>query len=241
MVQEFCEVIHVFQTRNSCGIVARYLYSSQWGAVVPVDQSDIFHQALDSLPFEVVDDQRQRLWQYMQLLNHWNRVYNLTAITDFEHQLTHHLLDSLVVIPYIKPCYLLDVGTGAGLPGIPLAIMWPDQPVVLLDSNGKKTRFLVQVVSELGLKRVKVVHARSQSYRPDHLFDAIITRAVATISETHTNTHHLLMPHGRYWFMKGQYPTQEMDEVSAEIKVHALAVPGLEQSRHLIELMDIKQ
>ena len=211
------------------------------GVAVTAEQLARFNQALDQLPFEVTDEQRDRLWRYLQLLNQWNRVYNLTALTDFDQQLTHHVLDSLVVIPYIRPCYLLDVGTGAGLPGLLLAIMWPDQPMALLDSNGKKTRFLVQAVSELGLEHVEVIHARVQSYRSDRPFDAIITRAVATMSDTIANTHHLLKPDGCYWFMKGQYPEHELAEVSADINVQALSVPGLEQSRHLIELMDVKQ
>ncbi len=205
------------------------------------DKRRFFDQGLDLLTFEVSDVQRQQLWHYLELLNQWNRVYNLTAIDDFEQQVSHHLLDSLAIIPYIKPCYLLDVGTGAGLPGIPLAIMWPDQPMVLLDSNGKKTRFLTQVVGALSLKQVSVVHSRAQSYRSSTPFDAIITRAVATMADTIANTHHVLKPGGCYWFMKGQYPEHELAEVQATAVSHALNVPLVEGKRHLIELTDVSQ
>lgn len=205
------------------------------------NEQKFFNQALAELPFEVAVDRQQKLAEYLSLMSQWNRVYNLTAIQDVQQQITHHLLDSLAIVPYIKESRVLDVGTGAGLPGIVLAIMLPDQQFTLLDSNGKKTRFLVQVKAALQLTNVEVVHSRVQSYREAAAFDAIITRAVAVMADTIANTHHLLKPSGRYWFMKGKYPEQELSDVRATVNVHSIDVPRLPEERHLIELTDVIQ
>ncbi len=204
-------------------------------------EQKFFNNALAALPYAIDETKTQQLADYLALLNQWNRVYNLTAIQDVSEQITHHLLDSLAIVPYIKESRVLDVGTGAGLPGIILAIMLPEQQFTLLDSNGKKTRFLVQAKAALQLSNVEVVHSRAQSYREQAAFDAIITRAVAVMADTIANTHHLLKPSGRYWFMKGKHPEQELNDVQATVNVHTIDVPLLPEDRHLIELTDVIQ
>ncbi len=195
-----------------------------------------FNEALEQLPFSIDKNQAAQLAEHMRLLNKWNKVYNLTAITDIEQQISHHVLDSLAVAPYIKEGSVLDVGTGAGFPGVPLAIMRLDQRVALLDSNSKKTRFLVQAVAELQLPCVEVVHSRVESYRADPLFDAIITRAVGKITDTIATARHLLRPGGRFYFMKGKLPEQELAEFDGRVISHKIDVPLLHEERHLIEI-----
>ncbi|MDF1761431.1 MAG: 16S rRNA (guanine(527)-N(7))-methyltransferase RsmG [Coxiellaceae bacterium] len=195
-----------------------------------------FNTALQQLPFAIDENQTKQLAEHIRLLNKWNKVYNLTAITDIEQQISHHVLDSLAVAPYIKDGSVLDVGTGAGFPGIALAIMRPDQKVTLLDSNSKKTRFLVQAVAELQLSLVDVVHSRVESYRADPLFDAIITRAVGKIADTIALARHLLRPGGRFYFMKGKLPEHELDTFDDHVICHKIDVPLLHEERHLIEI-----
>ena len=127
-------------------------------------------------------DQRAQLAGYLELLVKWNRVYNLTAIKDPKQMVTHHLLDSLSISPYLHGDRLIDVGTGAGLPGIPLAITHRHKQFVLLDSNVKKTRFCRQAAAELGLDNVEVVHSRVEDYRPERLFSSVISRAYTSLS-----------------------------------------------------------
>ncbi|MDF1653887.1 MAG: 16S rRNA (guanine(527)-N(7))-methyltransferase RsmG [Coxiellaceae bacterium] len=200
-----------------------------------LDQKQL-NNSLAQLPFSIDEEQQQRLGDHLRLLNKWNKVYNLTAITDIEQQISHHTLDSLAIAPYIKEGSLLDVGTGAGFPGVPLAIVRPDQKITLLDSNSKKTRFLVQAVAELDLPLVDVVHARVESYRADPLFDAIITRAVGKITDTIATARHLLRPGGRFYFMKGKLPEHELAEFDGNVISHKIDVPLLHEERHLIEI-----
>ena len=175
--------------------------------------------------------------QYIQLLLRWNRAYNLTAITDLDQIKTHHIADSLSVEPFLdepQVQHVLDVGTGAGLPGIPLAISLPKLLFTLLDSNSKKTRFLTQVVAELGLTNVQVVHSRVENYQTSQRFDVIISRAVCSVDEFIRQTHHLLKPDGRFLAMKGRYPTEELAELTQAAEVLKLDVPGLSAERHLV-------
>lgn len=200
------------------------------------DEQKFLNKALDALPFEVNVAAREQLAHYLTLMRQWNKTYNLTAITDFKQQVSHHLLDSLAVLPYIKEGSLLDVGTGAGLPGIPLAIMRPDLTLTLLDSNGKKTRFLVQVVGSIGLKNVTVAHTRVQDHQPAQPFDMIITRAVAVMADTIRDSRHLLKASGQYLFMKGKYPSEELQAVSVDVETHEIDVPLLDSERCLVVL-----
>ncbi|MEH6608264.1 MAG: 16S rRNA (guanine(527)-N(7))-methyltransferase RsmG [Halioglobus sp.] len=177
---------------------------------------------------------------YLALLQKWNKAYNLTAVRNPEDMVIRHLLDSLVVSEHLQGQRIIDVGTGAGLPGIPLAIIHPDRDFHLLDSNGKKTRFLFQVKTELGLANITAHHARVESFRPDSLFDAVLSRAFSSLQDMVTGCQHLLAPQGCYLAMKGVISEQELQGVATvcEVaKVEELAVPGLTEQRHLIKLI----
>ena len=157
------------------------------------------------------DERRQALLlDYLQLLHKWNRAYNLTAVRDPAEMVTRHLLDSLAVAPFLDGRRFLDVGTGAGLPGVPLAIQRPDLAFHLLDSNGKKTRFLFQVKTALALDNMTVHHARAESFRPEVPFDAVLSRAFTSLAEMVAVCGHTLAPGGRYLAMKGAYPADEL-------------------------------
>ena len=185
-----------------------------------------------------------KLLAYLALLDKWNRVYNLTAVRDAERMVSHHLLDSLAAVPFFlggRPdsVRVLDVGSGGGLPGIPLAIARPELQVTLIDSIAKKTAFLLQAKAELGLGNLNVVTGRVEDYRPDTGFDVITSRAFSDLKEFVTLTRHLLKPTGRWLAMKGLMPHDEIASLPDWVKVSAdteLTVPGLEAARHLIVL-----
>ncbi|MDX1251644.1 MAG: 16S rRNA (guanine(527)-N(7))-methyltransferase RsmG [Gammaproteobacteria bacterium] len=199
--------------------------------------SVVLAEGLQQMGLHLPDETQARMLAYIALLAKWNRAYNLTAVRDPMQMVTRHLLDSLAVLPYIKGSRVLDVGTGAGLPGIPLALALPEWRFVLLDSNRKKTRFLIQVVAELGLKNVTVETCRVEEYHPAQLFDTVISRAFAELSEMLGAAGRLCRPAGVMLAMKGEYPVAELAAMSPGFKVtevHALHVPGLDAARHLV-------
>lgn len=180
---------------------------------------------------------RIQLLQHLALLEKWNRVHNLTSVRDTAKAVSVHLLDSLAVVPYLNAKQLLDAGSGAGFPGIPIAVARPEMQIELLDSSHKKCAFLTQAVAELGLKNVRVTCERIESWRPGRQFDCIISRALAEIAEVVASTGRLLAPGGVIAAMKGVYPFEEIDRVPPGFRVkqvHALAVPGLDAERHLV-------
>jgi 16S rRNA (guanine527-N7)-methyltransferase len=182
-------------------------------------------------------DERNKLLQYLALLEKWNQVYNLTAIRDREKMISGHLLDCLAVIPYVTGARVLDAGSGAGFPGIPVAVARPDIQVVLLDSNHKKAAFLRQAVADLQLKNATVVCERVETWQAAEKFDCIISRAFAEIAEFITQTDHLLAAGGVFAAMKGVHPFEEIERLPADFhvrQVHAFAVPGLGAQRHLV-------
>jgi len=192
-----------------------------------------------ALGLALPDGAEAKLLAYLVLLDKWNRVYNLTAVRDAERMVSHHLLDSLAAVPYFQGETVLDVGSGGGLPGIPLAIVRPDLQVTLIDSIAKKTAFLLQAKAELGLANLQVITGRVEHFRPETGFDIVTSRAFSDLREFITLTRHLLKPGGRWLAMKGLYPNEEIAQLPAGVKVsadHALVVPGLEASRHLIVL-----
>ncbi len=178
-----------------------------------------------------------RLIQYVALLDKWNRVYNLTAIRDAEKSVSVHLLDCLAAVPYLRGSRVLDVGSGAGLPGIPIALARPDVRVTMLDSSHKKAAFLRQAVAELRLRNAAIVCERAESWRPSETFDCIISRAFAELSEFVTLTEHLLAPGGFLAAMKGVHPYEEIEKLPRGFRVtqvQRLFVPGLGAERHLV-------
>lgn len=180
-----------------------------------------------------------KLLAYLALLDKWNRVYNLTAVRDVERMVSHHLLDSLATVVHFQGKTVLDVGSGGGLPGIPLAIARPELQVTLIDSIAKKTAFLLQAKTELGLANLQVVTSRVEDFKPETKFDVITSRAFSDLKEFVTLTRHLLAPTGHWLAMKGLMPHEEIVSLPTWARVsadHALAVPGLEASRHLIVL-----
>lgn len=187
-----------------------------------------------------LDQERlHKLLDYLALLQRWNSAFNLTAVRDPSQMVTRHLLDSLSVSPLLCQTRLIDVGAGAGLPGIPLAIADPARRVTLLDSNGKKTRFMFQALNTLELDNCEVVHARAERWQPERRYEAVISRAFASLSDMIDTCAHLVDADGVLLAMKGQYPAQELAEIQGRadlLRNDDLAVPGLEGARCLLTL-----
>lgn len=204
------------------------------------DPAAALDAGLHALGLSLGASARQGLMDFLALLVKWNRVYNLTAVRDPGEMVTRHLLDSLAVLPQVQGPRLLDVGSGAGLPGIPLALACPDWSFTLLDSNGKKTRFITQAVAELGLGNVSVVQARVAEYTAGTPFDTVISRAFASLADMLDQTGHLCAPNGQVLAMKGVYPGEELAALPAGWRVagvSALQVPGLAGERHVVRLV----
>ncbi|MBS0352127.1 MAG: 16S rRNA (guanine(527)-N(7))-methyltransferase RsmG [Proteobacteria bacterium] len=178
----------------------------------------------------------EKLLQFLQLLDKWNQHFNLTSITDSEKMISHHLLDSLSAAPFIEGNSVLDVGTGAGFPGVPLAILFPHIQWTLLDSNGKKTRFLTQAKIELALTNIEVVQARVEYWQPVHLFDVVVTRAVATIKKIISQTMHTLSDSGYWLFMKSGNQHEALASLSSPPVIHTIKVPGIAETRYIIAI-----
>ena len=202
-----------------------------------MDLEQRLRSGLAELEVADLDDQQvSALLRYVDLLTRWNRSYNLTAVRDPAAMVTHHLLDSLAVLPWLKGRRLLDAGSGAGLPGVPLAVARPRMDVTLLDSVGKKVRFLNQVCRELGLANAEPAHGRLESYQPGAPFDAIISRAFASLAAFVAAARHLAGV-ASLLAMKGRYPERELSELPEWVRVHSveeLRVPGLQAERHLV-------
>ena len=200
---------------------------------------DVWQSGLKQLVPAANETQIAQLKQYVDLLKLWNKTYNLTSVREAKDMIPLHIFDSLVVADLIRGGNCLDVGSGAGLPTIPLAIMQPQRQFTALDTNGKKTRFIQQAVIELGLKNVQVVHNRVEKWQTDTLFDAIISRAFASIHDfvSASSTH--LAKGGTFYAMKGQYPADELHYLPKGFSLttsHKLDVPLLEGERHLLEI-----
>ena len=181
------------------------------------------------------DKQIQQLLCYLSLILKWNRIYNLSAIRDPIESVKKHLLDSLSIIHFVQPGLLLDVGSGAGLPGIVIAIMKPETEVFVLDSVGKKCRFMQAVKSELALENLSVVNSRVESFKSKKSFSQITSRAFAEASKTIQLTKHLLEENGRYLLMKGSNVREE-DVDNFNVKVHSMTVPFVSDKRSLLEI-----
>lgn len=204
-----------------------------------MSDSKLWDSGLSALDCHPSDLQLDQLKQFVDLLNRWNKTYNLTAIRDPQEMIPLHIFDSLVVAAFIKGENCLDVGSGAGLPTIPLAIMQPERRFTALDTNGKKTRFIQQAVIELGLKNVSVEQARIENWKSGQKFDAIISRAFASVYDFVTASVQHLSPEGMLYAMKGQYPNGEIQYLPKSFKFktsHDLDVPYVDGERHLLEI-----
>ncbi len=199
-------------------------------------------EGLAGLGLNLSAETQTRLLRYLALLSKWNRTYNLTAIREPSRLVRHHLLDSLAVLPYLDGSAIVDVGSGAGLPGIPLAVAQPEWRVVLLDSNHKKGAFLRQAVLELKLQNTEVVTARVERWNPARLFDVAISRAFSDLPGFVEAAGRLCAPAGVLAAMKGVYPDEELAQLGSRarvLKVVPLHVPGLQAARHLVLLQPI--
>jgi len=184
-------------------------------------------------------EQCAALQRVLDELNDWNQRLNLTAIRDPQQQITKHLLDSLSIHPYLRGTRIADIGTGAGFPGLPLALVNPDKQFVLIDSVNKKLRFVEHAAQAMGLTNVAVLHTRAQDYKLEPRFDCVVSRAMGSIENFVKWCGHLCASGGRLLSMKGKYPEDELKLLPAGWKVaaiHELNVPGLDESRHLVEI-----
>lgn len=192
---------------------------------------------LDEAGISLTDHQKTLLVAYVDMLHKWNKAYNLTSVRDPAEMVVRHILDSIVVAPYLQGQRFIDVGTGPGLPGIPLAIVLPDAHFTLLDSLGKRVRFLRQVQHELKLENITLVQSRVEAYPSEPPFDGVISRAFASLNDMVSWCHHLPGEKGRFYALKGQLPEDEIaslpDDFSVE-SVEKLRVPQLEGERHLV-------
>jgi 16S rRNA (guanine527-N7)-methyltransferase len=188
---------------------------------------------------ELSPEQEAKLIAHLDLMDDWGARMNLTAIRDREQQLTKHVLDSLSVVPYLRGRRIADVGSGAGFPGIPLAIVMPEAQFALIESTGKKCRFLEHVRDTLELANVEVVQARAEAWKPAVRYDTVIARAVGPVADLVKNAGGLVAGNGRLLAMKGRFPEEELARKTSGWKiaaVHRLAVPGLAEERHVVEL-----
>ncbi|MFT7688384.1 MAG: 16S rRNA (guanine527-N7)-methyltransferase [Candidatus Azotimanducaceae bacterium] len=178
-----------------------------------------------------------RLSQFVDALIKWNKTYNLTAIRESDQIVSHHILDSLSVFPYIKGSSIIDFGSGAGFPGIPLALIFPEKNFTLLDSNGKKTRFLQQMKIELGLKNCSVIQSRVEDH--DGLYDQVCCRAFSSVTNICVSAQHLLKEDGEILALKGKLDTENIEDMPPEFELlatHKLVVPTITAERHLLVL-----
>ena len=188
---------------------------------------------------EIPAEQQNKLIQLVELLAKWNKAYNLTSVRDPKQMLVKHIMDSIVVSPHLQGQRLIDVGTGPGLPGLPLAILNPDKQFVLLDSLGKRLRFIRQAVLELGLKNVEFVQSRVEEFQPEEKFDVVLSRAFASLEDMLFWCKHLPKENGHFLALKGQLPKQEIKTLDSQFKFVesiALQVPNLEGERCLVKV-----
>jgi 16S rRNA (guanine527-N7)-methyltransferase len=208
---------------------------------VTSQHADELRRGALELGVELNTVQETQLLAYLALLIKWNKAYNLTAVRNPDEMVSRHLLDSLSVVPHVASggSHWLDVGSGGGMPGIPLAIMFPDAHFTLLDSNGKKTRFLTQVKLELKLNNLEVIHSRVESFQPASPFDGICSRAFSSLEDFANWTRHLGSHDTRWLAMKGIHPDDELQVLPPDFKLqetHVLKVPGCQGQRHLLIL-----
>ncbi|MBU2884205.1 16S rRNA (guanine(527)-N(7))-methyltransferase RsmG [Gilvimarinus agarilyticus] len=194
-------------------------------------------QGVQSLSLTLAPDTIEVLLQYLQEFSRWNKAYNLSAVRNIDQMVSRHLLDSLAILPHLPDGRFIDVGTGGGLPGMVMAICRPNQPLTLLDSNGKKTRFLFHVKTLLGLDWVEVENCRVESHQSREKYQGVVSRAFASLSDMTHWCQHLLADDGCFYAMKGIYPEQELLDIQPDFELKQnipLSVPGEAGQRHLL-------
>ncbi|WP_159566245.1 16S rRNA (guanine(527)-N(7))-methyltransferase RsmG [Budvicia diplopodorum] len=203
-----------------------------------------FNRLLSSANIVLTDLQKQQLLGYVALLNKWNKAYNLTSVRDPQQMLIRHIMDSIVVNPHLQGRYFIDVGTGPGLPGIPLAIVRPESHFTLLDSLGKRIRFIRQVMHELNIANVTAVQSRVEDFSIPDGFDGVISRAFASLQDMLSWCHHLpAKSGGKYYALKGVVSQEELDQLPEGFRITSiirLDVPELDGERHIIVVEDKK-
>jgi 16S rRNA (guanine527-N7)-methyltransferase len=208
-------------------------------SMVTPQHAEELSRGAQQLGVDLSDSQHSQLLAYLALLIKWNKAYNLTAVRDPDEMVSRHLLDSLSVVPFIAGDRWLDVGSGGGMPGIPLAILFPEMKVTVLDSNGKKTRFLTQVKLELKLDNLEVIHSRVEAFKPELPFTGIVSRAFSSLEDFTEWTRHLGDTDTRWLAMKGLHPADELVALPTDFHLdsaQALTVPGCQGQRHLLIL-----
>lgn len=201
-----------------------------------------FDKAVVSLDLDVSEQQKDQLINFVLLIHKWNKAYNLTSVRDPQQMLIKHIIDSIVVAPYLTKSRYIDVGTGPGLPGIPLSIMHPDKHFVLLDSLGKRVRFMKQAGFEMGLTNIEPVQSRVEQYQSDLPLDGVLSRAFASIKDMLHWCQHLVDSKGEFLALKGQYPEQEialLPEGFEVVESVELDIPALDGDRHLIKIRKV--
>ncbi|MBF7074645.1 16S rRNA (guanine(527)-N(7))-methyltransferase RsmG [Glaciecola sp. MH2013] len=202
-----------------------------------------FKRISKNLNFDITDDQQDKLIRYVLMINKWNKAYNLTSVRDPEEMLVKHIFDSIVVSPYLEGQYFADVGTGPGLPGIPLAIMNPDKDFLLVDSLGKRIRFIKQSLYELQIDNVKAVQSRVEELELDKALDGVLSRAFASLKDMLFWCQNLTDAQGQFLALKGQLNQLELDEIPTGFKVVNsinLSVPTLQGERHLLVVQKVQ-
>ena len=198
------------------------------------------HRYLNQAELSVAPKQEKQLLGFLNLLHKWNKAYNLTSVRSIDQMLIRHIMDSVVISPYLVGKRFVDVGTGPGLPGIPLAILNPDKHFVLVDSLGKRIRFQTQVKTELGLKNIESIESRVENYQPEAKFDMVLSRAFAQLSDMLEWCQHLPNETGHFLALKGKLDPVELESISSQFQInstHQLVIPELNEQRHLIDVV----
>lgn len=208
-------------------------------AVSRVQLQETLASGVNAIGLKLDASTQERLLDYLLQLHKWNQAFNLSGIKHLNDMLTLHLLDSLVLAPFIDGERIADVGTGAGLPGFPLALCFPEKHFFLIDSNSKKTRFIFQTAALLNVKNITVIHSRVEDYASQPQVDIVTSRAFASLADFVKGCRHLVTDSGKFLAMKGLYPKAEIDDLPAGFQVcavHPVKVPGVAAERHILEI-----
>jgi 16S rRNA (guanine527-N7)-methyltransferase len=199
----------------------------------------VLKSSLKNCELVVSEEQQQQLIRFVLMMHKWNKAYNLTSVREPQQMVLKHIVDSIVVAPFLDKVNYIDVGTGPGLPGIPLAIMCPNKQFVLLDSLGKRVRFMKQVAYELKIDNIQPVQSRVEDFVPSIEIDGVLSRAFASLKDMLHWCQHLVDSHGVFLALKGQLPTDELEQLPSGFifqETIKLDVPGLEGERHIVKI-----